>query len=194
MIRTVLLTAIVLAMSVGGGAGSVWYVLNGTRGVGAVQVGSWTAFPDFGTPQADPYSRARFARQGGLSLGKAEGIGFVAERDRDGRLLRRDCDYRIEGRMPAARFWTIYAGDDNNVVLPPLHRRVPAISSAEVIRESDSRLVVTIGRHAAPGNWLGIGGIGPMRFMLTLYDTQLSGALGAGEMELPAISRVSCDV
>ena len=194
MIRTVLLTAIVLAMSVGGGAGSVWYILNGTRGVGAVQVGSWTAFPDFGTAQADPYSRARFARQGGLSLGKAEGIGFVAERDGDGRPLRRDCDYRIEGRMPAARFWTIYAGDEKNVALPALHRHIPAVSSAEVLRESDGRLVVAIGRHAAPGNWLGIGGTGPMRFMLTLYDTQLSGTLRAGGIELPAISRVSCDV
>jgi hypothetical protein len=193
MLRTVLFTAIVLALAIGGGAGSVWMALNASEGIGAVQIGDWTAFPDVGTPHADTYSKARFAREGGLSLGRAEGIAFVAPRDSSGALLRRECSYTIEGSIPSSRFWTLYAADSDRLVLPPVIRRVPALHSYEMLRTSDGAIRITIGPEPAPGNWLGVTGTGTMQLVLTLYDTPAATAARVFEIELPQVLRVGCN-
>lgn len=146
MIRTLFLTAVVLFLSLGGGAASVWYLLRGNVGVGAVDISGWTAFPEVGTRDADTYSKARFAREGGLALGQAEGIAFFARRDRDGQPLRRECSYVIEGSVPAARFWTLYAADAERVVLPLIGRRLPALHSRDLLRSRDEPIVIGIGR------------------------------------------------
>jgi hypothetical protein len=54
MFRTVLLTVVTLTIAIGGGAASVWYALQAQEGVGAVTIGSWTAYPNMGAPDADP--------------------------------------------------------------------------------------------------------------------------------------------
>lgn len=193
MFRTVFLTAIVLAFAIGGGAGSVWLALNASEGIGAVHIGDWTAFPDVGTPHADTYSKARFAREGGLALGRAEGIVFVANRDSGGAQLRRECAYSIEGSIPTSRFWTLYAADSQRIVLPPAIRRVPALHSYEMLRTMDGAIRISIGAQPAPGNWLGITGTGPMQIVLTLYDTPASTAARVFEIELPQVLRTGCD-
>ncbi len=100
MLRTILLTAFILVTAIAGGAVSVWYALRSQEGIGAVTIGPWTTFPDLGTSQADPYSKARIAREGVLSLGLAEGLAFVAQRDSDGATLDRNCTYAVEGTFP----------------------------------------------------------------------------------------------
>ncbi len=193
MLRTLFLTLVVLVVAVGGGAGSVWLALNASEGVGAINIGAWTAFPDVGTPEADTYSKARFAREGGLSLGRAEGIAFSAQRDSAGDALRRECSYVIEGPIPSARFWTLYAADAQRIVLPPTIRRVPALHSLEMLRTVDGAIRITIGHHPAPGNWLGVTGDGPMQLVLTLYDTPTATASRIMEVELPQVLKVACD-
>ncbi len=193
MLRTIFLTIVVLVLAVGGGAGSVWLALNAGGGIGDVQIGDWTAFPDVGTPDADTYSKARFAREGGLSLGRAEGIVFVARRDSAGGQLRRDCTYTIEGTIPASRFWTLYAADDQRVVLPPTVRRVPALHSLEMLRTTDGAIRITISPNPSPGNWLGLSGQGVMQLVLTLYDTPAATAARVFEIQLPQVLRTSCD-
>ena len=193
MFRTLFLTLFVLLVAVGGGAGSVWVALNASEGIGAVNIGVWTAFPDVGTPEADTYSKARFAREGGLSLGRAEGIAFSAQRDTAGDPLQRECTYTIEGALPSARFWTLYAADSQRIVLPPTIRRVPALHSTEMLRTVDGAIRITIGRRPAPGNWLGITGEGPMQLVLTLYDTPAATAARVMEIELPQVLKVGCD-
>ena len=73
MFRTVFLILATLAIAIGGGAASVWYALQAQEGIGAITIGSWTAYPNMGAPDADPYSKARVAREGVLALGRAEG-------------------------------------------------------------------------------------------------------------------------
>jgi len=193
MFRTLFLTLLVLVIALGGGAGSVWLALNASEGIGAVAIGGWTAFPDVGTRNADTYSKARFAREGGLALGRAEGIAFSAQRDSGGALLRRECTYTIEGSLPSARFWTLYAADEQKIVLPPTARRVPALHSLELLRTVDGAIKITIGAHPAPGNWLGLTGKGPMQLVLTLYDTPSATAARVLEIELPQVLRTGCD-
>lgn len=193
MFRTVLFTALVLVIAIGGGASSVWYALDRQDGIDAVSIGGWTAFPDIGTPDADPYSQARTAREGILTLGRAEGLTFIAQHDTSGDRLRQDCSYRIEGRIPPARFWTLYAADETLSALLTQARRPFALHSYEVLRGPDNMVSIAAGPHPAPGNWLMVRGAGTMLLVLTLYDTSIASSTGIADVDLPHVTKVSCD-
>ena len=193
MLKTVLLIFIVLAISIVGGGASVWYTLKANEGVGAVTIGQWTAFPNVGTVDADPYSKARVSREGLLALGRAEGLSFSAQRDADGQALRRECTYRIEGPVPSSRFWTLYAADPSGAVIRGGQRRPGAMHSYQLIRLADNSVSISAGAHPAPGNWLALSGEGPMSFVLTFFDTPIASSTGASDVVLPSIVRVGCD-
>lgn len=193
MLRTALLTLLTLVIAIGGGAASVWYALSAREGVGAITIGGWTAYPEMGTPDADPYSKARVAREGLLVLGRAEGLAFVAQRDSTGESLRRECRYTVEGVVPPARLWTLYATDAGRVALTPGAHKAGMLNSYGVLFLPDNSLAITVGAAPAPGNWLATGGSGPMSLVLTLYDTPVAGGAGMTDIELPQILKVGCD-
>ncbi|HEV7416720.1 MAG TPA: DUF1214 domain-containing protein [Tianweitania sediminis] len=193
MLKTILLFALACAIAILGGAWSVDYVLNKSASFGAVSVGPWVAFPTMGTAEADPYMRARYARDGTLALGRAEGIAFRAWSDSSGALLSRSCDYAIEGTTPPARFWTLYASDAEQVPLGPVGLRQAALSSLSVLRiDQAERFTVTVSADPAPFNWLPLSGEGAFQLVLTLYDTPLANQTDAASNILPAIRRTGC--
>lgn len=194
MLRTVFLVLLTVLIAVVGGAASVWYALGSQEGIGAVSVGGWTAFPNIGTPDADPYSKARVAREGVLALGRAEGLTFIAQRDSSGARLTRACSYLVQGATPPARFWTLYAADDNLAALTTAKKRIPAINSIGLLRGEDDSFGIAIGPSAAPGNWLAIDGAGNFTVVLTLYDTPIASSSGIDAVELPQVLKVGCDV
>lgn len=193
MLKTVLLTLITLGIAIVGGAWSVRLAIDATHAFGSVTIGEWTAFPGAGTPDADSYSRARFAREGRLSLGQGEGIAFRAEKDSSGAILARTCTYRIAGTMPPARLWTMHAVDPAQRVVPASGRLVPALQSRSLLRSQDGSFALTVGPLATPGNWLSTTGKGRMALVLTLFDTPISGGTGVADIALPEIVRTRCD-
>ncbi|MEO3387855.1 DUF1214 domain-containing protein [Mesorhizobium sp. CAU 1741] len=193
MLKTAVLTAITLAIAIGGGAGSVWLALDRDFEFDTVTVGSWTAFPARGTPEADPYSKARFSREADLALGGGEGLVFVARRDHEGLPLRIECDYRVEGGVPPARFWTLYARDAQGGIVVGDDTRTPALHSLALLRQDDNTVITTVSRRPAPGNWLATAGTGRFNLVLTLYDTGTALAARIAEIELPQVTRVGCD-
>jgi len=193
MLRTAFFTLLTLLIAIGGGAGSVWYALGTVGGLGALTVGGWTAYPQAGGGNADPYSKARIAREAELPLGRAEGLAFIAERDSANAPLRRNCTYRVEGNIPQSRFWTLYAAGPGNRALPAVGDRARGASAFEVVRQPDNSVLISISRHPAPLNWLAISGDGPMTLVLTLYDTPVTSNENIGEIELPQVLRVGCD-
>ena len=193
MLKTAFLTFFVLCISIVGGGASVWYTLKANERGGAVTIGEWTAFPLIGTPEADPYSKARVAREGLLALGRAEGLSFSAQRDSAGQGLRRECSYRIEGPVPSARFWTLYAADSAGSVIRAGERRSAALHSNQLIRLADNSVSIAAGAHPAPGNWLALSGAGPMTLVLTFFDTPIAAATGASDIVLPSIVEAGCD-
>ena len=193
MLKTTLFIALILAISIGGGAYSVWYVLNEQESIDAVTIGSWTTFPDIGTPDADPYSQAKTAREGVLTLGRAEGVSFMAQHDDAGERLRRNCSYTIKGPVPPARFWTLYAADSTLSALRTQSRRPSALHSYELMRGPENVVSISVGQHPAPGNWLSVGGDGIMVIVLTLYDTSIASSTGIADVQLPAVTKVACD-
>ena len=193
MFKTVFLTAITLAIAIGVGAGSVWLALDRDFGLDAITVGEWTAFPERGTPDADPYSKARFSREADLALGRAEGVSFVARVDSAGQLLRRECDYDIRGSYPAARFWTLFARDSDGHLIEPGNGRAAALHSYALLREGDNTIATTVSRQASPGNWLALSGDGTFQLVLTFYDTATASGARIGDIDLPRITRVHCN-
>lgn len=192
MLKTIVLTAIALAIALGGGAGSVWLALDRDFEFGTVTIGSWAAHPQHGTPDADPYARARFSREADLTLGRAEGLVFTARRDAEGDPLRVRCDYRVEGSLPPARFWTLFARDGGGRVVVPTGNRAPALHSYALLRQEDDMVVTTVSRHPAPGNWLALSGSGQFVLVLTLYDAAIASGARIGEVELPRVLRMGC--
>ncbi|UUP18903.1 DUF1214 domain-containing protein [Nitratireductor thuwali] len=191
MVKTVLPLLVAVAVALGAGAGSVWMMIEEAPAIDALRVGPWTAFPNAGTPQADPYSRARFVREGGIPLGKAEGIAFTATHDTDGRALRRECAYRLSGELPVSRFWTLYAADPTGVPLPPTGRRAPALHSQRILQAPEG-IEITASPYPAPGNWLALSGEGSMQLVLTLFDTPVSTSAGIEQISMPGILRTGC--
>jgi hypothetical protein len=192
MLKNALLTLVALVIAIGGGGASVWYTLQAQKGVGAITVGAWTAFPDIGTSDADPYSKARVSREGVLALGRAEGLAFVAERDSAGEPLRRECAYTIDGSFPIARFWTLYAADHSLDVIDTGKPRPATLQSYQILRRPDNTALISIGNRPSLGNWLYTQGAGPMYFVLTFYDTPIASSTGLSDITLPQIVRTGC--
>lgn len=193
MLKNAFLMLLAVAIAVGLGGGSVWYVLHAQSGVGAIRIGPWTAFPDIGTPDADPYSQARIAREGVLALGRAEGLAFVAESDSSGQKLRRECTYTIEGGFPTARFWTLYAADQSLDAIATGKPKPAALHSYEVLRRADNSTRISVSGRPAPGNWLLVNGTGTLYFVLTFYDTPIANSTGLSDVTLPGIVKGRCD-
>ena len=191
--RLVVSVLLVFLVAIGGGAASVQFALDRLAGFDALTVGPWTAFPNRGTPDADPYSKARFSRDAELPLGQAEGLAFRATVDSAGTPLRQACSYRIEGKVPAARLWTLYPAAD--AAAPPAPRTMPwpGLHSMQILRRADDTFEIVASPAPHPGNWLATGGDGTMTLVLTLYDAPAIGGPGAAQVELPQIYRAGCE-
>lgn len=188
MLKSLFLISLTLVIAIGGGAGSVWWMMEEFEDFGALTIGQWTVNPTEGTPDADPYAKARFAREGKLALGSSEGVQFVATRDSTGALLRGGCDYVVSGGVPVSRFWTLHVvGAEQGV--PGSN----AVNSQALLRDASGAFSVTLSRHPASGNWLGVDTEGLYRLVLGVYDTPTIGSADLADVTLPRIVRERCD-
>jgi hypothetical protein len=181
--------AFILALAVG--IGSAWWAIDRGYIFGAVSVGPWTAWPESGSADADPYAEATLARTGEVPLGAGEGLAFTAAADSAGQRLRGDCVYRIAGQTPPARLWTLTAYDsaghlmENPAVRTTFHSR-------EILRHPDGTFAIAVSAEAMPGNWLPIGRTAAFRLALRLYDSPLAAGIQVGTVAMPRIDRVRC--
>ena len=154
--------------------------------------GPWRGSLRDGTVDVDPYTLASIDRSGTLPLGAAEGLSFVAAKDSAGASLSPTCDYAVTGAMPAARFWTLSALTPDGFAIPNPARRY-GFTSAEILRQSQEPLLITVATEARSGNWLPIGTAAPYVLSLRLYDTGLSAAGSILDATtLPQIQKLRC--
>jgi hypothetical protein len=181
-----LFATLVIALALG--LASAWYMVEAPRiGYG---VGAWKAVPAVSAETADPYTRARVARTGEIVLGAGEGLVFIAAEDDDGRGLDGTCDYRITGRTPTARLWTLSVVDDVDA-LPASTSGRTSLTSREILRDADGGFIITVAATARPGNWLPSHAKGAEKLILRLYDTPLALSPDPG-MEMPHVTRGAC--
>lgn len=192
MFRTV---AFILAVATGGiglGTATAWYSLQGTHGLGTINVGPWTALPFEGQSEVDPYTVARSVADGSVPLGATEGLSFEAVEDSDGEALRLSCSYVIEGDTPPSKLWTLVAYErSGRMVTPPPGGRSAHYSGA-LLRFTDGSFSIAVDSEPRPGNWLAIQGQGGMRLVLRLYDTPITANTGLAMPDMPVIKKLAC--
>jgi len=178
---------LLLAAGVALGLWSAEAVLRNGPPFGVAAAGPWRLETRAGVADADPYTRAEFARGGEIPLALGEGLQLVARVDDDGAKLDSRCVYSLGPRVPPARFWTLEIADRDGYPLDNPDGRT-TFRSGELLRSGDGAFTIRIGAQVQPGNWLPVGAKTGFELVLRLYDTPLS-AVG-DEIQRSAVPRI----
>ncbi|MGL4729475.1 MAG: DUF1214 domain-containing protein [Bosea sp. (in: a-proteobacteria)] len=182
----------VLALAAIVGLGSAWATLGERIPFQKVQAGPWETSPRAYAPDADAYARAIMTQRTHLPLGLGEGLSLTAYADDAGRRLDSSCDYEISGTVPPSRGWTLTLARSNDPISAGPADRI-GYSDAELTRNEQGAVKITLSQTPAPGDWLPLPDIGAFRVLLRLYDTPVSGtARELQARDLPQIRRVGC--
>ena len=182
--------ALAYVLAVAAGLASAWLVLADVSAHG-VRAGAWRASTLAGSTGADIYTRARVALGGLLALNREETMYYVAGTDSAGAPLRSRCRYRVHGRAPAARWWSITAYDDEMFLFPDDESRYSYAPHRD--RGAASvRFALTSGPTppAGDGFWLPTPGDRGLIFTLRLYNPDPALAAEPGRIEPPVIEPI----
>ena len=158
------------------GIGSAWYMVDSGSRLTTETYGPWVNWISAARADADPYTRAHFARLGSLPMSTEMAQTFVARYDSDGSRLHSSCEYAVKGHDIAGSWWSITVYDDQGrVISNPADRY--AFTSDTIALQPNGSFVVTLARDARPGNWLPTGGAGRLTLVLSVLD------LGLGSSE-----------
>jgi hypothetical protein len=188
----VFLIVYAVLLGLAGGLVSALWMVEGSYPFGQRTAQAWTAWPELGSRDIDPYARAILARNGDIPLAIGEGLAFHADTDDAGRALTPDCVYTLEGITPPARYWTIALYDPQGRLDPsPVARS--HTTSARILRDEEGNMRITLSREPQPGNWLIMPATRPFQIVFRLYDTPVSGTLSwVTDGSLPTIRRGAC--
>lgn len=184
--------ALALLVATAIGFSTAWFAIEHGRLFGAVTIGSWTAWPEAGGPNADPYSMALIARTGEVPLGAGEGLAFTAFADSQGDPLSGNCVYAVNGQTPAARLWTLTAYNAEGRLMVNAARRY-GFHSRDILRQPDGGFSIIVSPDVEPGNWLPTERFDNLQLVLRLYDTPLTTASEFTNVEMPSIDKVRCE-
>ncbi|WP_019223711.1 DUF1214 domain-containing protein [Bartonella rattaustraliani] len=180
----------IFAFSILCGTLSVSYMLDSPHNFGGFTIGKWNSYPEVGTINTDPYTRARTAKRGDISLGRTEGLIFQLWKDNRGRPLRPHCHYLLKGHIPNARLFTLYTADR---FLKPYtsSQAIPfELYTDNIIYESDGTLRINISPTPQSGNWLATVSQKEFGLILTLYDTSIISATALQKLTMPSVEQI----
>lgn len=182
----------ILALLIGSlsGLGMTWLMSARENGFGALEIGTWRAWPKTGTQEADPYARAVFARSGELPIGLSEGIAFVTATDDQGRAIDGRCITRISGKLLPARFWTITIYDGRGRLIENPAARY-GFASPEILFDAGGSIEIWLSPRAHSGNWLPTGESERIVAVIRLYDTP-TGVARSEAAQMPRVTREKC--
>ncbi len=186
--------ALFLGIVLIGGLGTSWYMVEAGSPLTTQAHGPWRSWTAAARTDADPYTRAHFARNGALPLSGEVSRSYLAQIDGDGQRMHSSCEYVIEGRDMQAAWWSISVFDDRGRLISNPAQRY-TFTSETLALSPDGSFMVTLARDARPGNWLPTGGAGRIAVMLTLLDSKaaLLAALQKPDAQvLPSIRKVQC--
>jgi hypothetical protein len=170
---------------------TTWATVIRTNNSGGVSDGPWRTSLFAGSSEGGPYLRAYVAVHGLLALSRAETIYYNAGDDSDGRALDGNCVYRIEGRDPPSRWWSITAYGADDFLMPNPDNRY-SVSMNSVARQADGTFAVTLSKGPAQGDWIPITS-GHFDVTLRLYNPQAAVVANPARVALPIVWRVACE-
>ena len=176
-----------------GGLGSSWYMVEAGSRLTTETVGPWTTWTSAARPDADPYTRAHYARIGVLPLSSEFAQTYVARTDSEGRALHSSCDYAIEGRDIPTHWWSLSVFNSKGRLIPNAAQRY-TYTSDTIALNPDGTFTASLARDARAGNWLPTGGAGRLALSFSVVDLGVRAVAKEGEIEerLPVIRRRSC--
>jgi len=185
--------ALFLGIVLIGGLGSSWYMVEAGSQLTTVTVGPWTTWTAAARGDADPYTRAHYARNGVLPLSAEFAQTYIARTDSDGRALHSSCSYLIEGREITTHWWSLSVFDTKGRLIPNIAQRY-AFTSDTMALNPDGSFTASLARDARPGNWLPTGGAGRLAITFSVLDLGIRTVAHEGDIEklLPVIRRGSC--
>jgi hypothetical protein len=185
--------ALFITIVLAGGFGSSWYMVEAGNRLTTVTAGPWVMWKTAARPDADPYTRAHFIRNGALPISTDIADTYLARTDSDSNPLHSSCDYSIEGTPSANFWWSVSVFDDGGGLIPNAADRHSYTSDTAILMP-DGRFIGTLARSASPGNWLPTGGAGRLAVMFTAIDNGAAGTSddGAKAVLLPTIKRGAC--
>jgi hypothetical protein len=157
---------------------------------GGISDGPWRTNLSVGSAGGDMATRAAVALHGLLALNRSETIYYTAGTDDAGKPLSGACAYRLAGRDPDARWWSITAyGPDDYLIPNPANRY--SISKNSVMRDGSGAFSTEVSTRPGGANAIPVGA-GAFTLTLRLYNPGASVAADPAHAALPAIERVSC--
>ncbi len=179
------------AASLALGLWSAWFAVRSPAPVDTIVLGAWQAWPNAGTSDADPYSRARLARTGEIPLGSGEGLMLLALTDDAGGALTATCEYKIAGQTPPARLWTVSLENRDGQVVKE-RNGVAALASDTLLRAADGSFEVVLASKPQSGNWISTEEAARFRVVIRLYDTTARTGTELTTLVMPRITRERC--
>lgn len=162
----------------------------------AINIEGWRSDWSIGSQNANPYVRARVARNGLMGLRKEEAVYFMKTRDDAGEALREDCTYRVSGRTLPASWWSITVYDEESRLPMNADERLSYDQTkAEAFSGAGdwSFIVSAQAPSADTAPWVSSRAAGAFDLTLRLYQP-VSELLADPEDALipPRVERVSC--
>ncbi len=193
-IETILNVGVFVVVALGFGIWSSWIMVERGSSLTTRTSGAWVLWSNAGRPDADPYTRAHFARIGSLPPSSTAVHTWEARSDDDGQRLHSSCEYALQGDGLDADWWSLAVFDDRGTVIRNRADRY-AYGASTIALGPDGSYIVTLARDARPGNWLPTGGAG--RFVLVMTRPAPRPNATAAEIQaatrgLPAIRRIAC--
>lgn len=175
------------------GLASVWLATGGLIGAGALRNGGWSTDLTIGSEAANPWVRAQIARVGLLALPRSQTLYFDRTTDEAGVALDARCRYAIAGKAIPARWWSItaYGGDQ---MLSRAANGPVSIDATRLGARAAGDWTVTAGpTDSGESPDLSISGLDRVILMLRLYNPDAADPIALKAMELPTVTRLSCD-
>lgn len=194
--RRAVVTLLQLLLAIVVGLCSAWFVLKSTASFGE-PIGPWRVSTLAGSADADLYTRARVALGGLLALNRQETMYYLADSDSSGAPLRSRCTYRVSGKPPAARWWSVTAYAEDFFLFPVDSRRY-SVNGGTAALDAQGRFAF-ISAPRQPVNTVSGGGEQPwlptpgergLMFTLRVYNPAPALAAAPASLEPPRIERL----
>jgi hypothetical protein len=191
--KALLNLAVFLGVSLGGGLGTAWYMIEAGSRLSTRSFGPWVTWASAGRPEADPYTRAHIARNTLLPLSSTAELTFKAKTDSNGSRLTSSCDYAIVMEDFDPNWWGLAVYDLQGRLIANAADR-HAFNASTAMRGVDGRTVIVLARDARPGNWLPSGRSNRVVLVLSVLDASWGNAVydGGTPRSMPEIVRTGC--
>ncbi len=128
----------------------------------------WITIQPARSEEENSLARARKSLCCLLAPDRKEAIYYRAEKDNRGRPLRAECNYRVVGKSPDARWWSLTVYDSDFFLIETRFGR-HSINSGTVEVNSDGTYSVAVGPAQIKGAWLPTKGKGRIHLLLRAY-------------------------